>query len=243
MSCLYSFSRFKIMVSELQAREPAVKIGMFILSRTGSRAPNQGLPKVAAQKASPRWENTMAVKDGKACKIHQTGGSTSVLDPTEKLCVVAQTAAKTHLLDGHLPDGKTPWQWRTERRARSTKPEAWRPFWIRQRSFVSYRSPNCSQNTPAGWENNMAVKDPKACKIHQTGGQTSLLDPTEKLWIVAKLSQNTPAGWENTMAVKDGKACKTHQTGGFTSLLDPTAKLWITAQAAARTHLPNVKCS
>ena len=100
-----------------------------------------------------------------------------------------------------------------------------------------------AQNASPRWENTMAVKDGKACKIHQTGSQTSLLDPTAKLWIVAKLSQNTSARWGNTMAVKDGKACKTHQTGGLTSLLDLTAKLWITAQAAARTHLPNGKCS
>jgi len=57
------------------------------------------------QNASAGWVNTMAVKNGKARKIHQTGCLMSLLDPTEKLSITAQTAAKTHLLDW-----KTPWQ-------------------------------------------------------------------------------------------------------------------------------------
>ena len=112
------------------------------------------------------------------------GGVTSLLDPTEKLWITTQTAAKTH-----LPDGKTPWQWRTERRARSTKGRRNVPSGSDRKDFN--HSPNCSQNTSAGWENTMAVKDGKACKIHQTGRSTSLLDPTEKISITVQTAAKT----------------------------------------------------
>ena len=64
------------------------------------------------------------------------------------------------------------------------------------------------QNSPAGWENTMAVKStenadfsyfflfPPAAAAAPAPGTPSV--------------QNAPAGWENTMAVKDGETLKWH---------------------------------
>ena len=101
-----------------------------------------------SQNTPAGWEITMAVKDGQAFKIRQTAGLTSLLDPTDKLC---------RMRKHHGSKGRKVTQEPSDSGVGSGRK-------------VLNHSPNCSQNTPARWENTMAVKCGKACKIHQTGG-------------------------------------------------------------------------
>ena len=62
------------------------------------------------------------------------------------------------------------------------------------------------QNSPAGWENTMAVKSTENADFSYF---FPLFPPAAAAPAPATPSvQNSPAGWENTMAVKDGEAPK-----------------------------------
>ena len=75
------------------------------------------------------------------------------------------------LFKRQLPDGKTPWQWRTEKHQNCTPKlpnitsETHRKWWFSYFFFPSAAAAPSVQRPAAGWENTMAVKDGEASKL------------------------------------------------------------------------------